>query len=370
MVKDMAQSRVTVPRCSLRVFVRGLALGLLLQGSMGEAYEVDNFTNRDRIPKDSRQILNDRVNRLLAESVDDANRGGESCSKKRLLAAVRKRLSPTDSAFFHNYKGVIETFAEKTESVEKREVAFRDSIYNGGWSNFKTPFLWGAGLQPILNIGGHQIGLDKLGHFMDEGYEYFTRSHLKASELGKWAHSDEASWGGWGTGVMSYADIAANYAGKQFWTDLTEEFASVHADQAFQPYFICREGRWEKNKESAFDWLRYVNDSWDEAVNCSEYMDSEVKRRVTQNLRRVEKQTALKEKRKEKSDLCPIERELCVRLNRELSGRLSGRALKASEEVGYYLHPNCYMKEFWPRVPAPIGGGSPPSHSSAKGTTQ
>ena len=78
------------------------------------------------------------------------------------------------------------------------------------------------------------------------------------------------SWTEWGlkgmslTGVLAYADLAAGYFGYRFWTDLLafdrpESF--IRYDSATSRY----------TKGQPVSLAAYVNQAWDESINCSTF---------------------------------------------------------------------------------------------------
>ena len=72
------------------------------------------------------------------------------------------------------------------------------------------------------------------------------------------------------TGVLSYAEHSAKLAGYRFWNDLCG--ASVKTGRCQPGKLISCDnttGKWTIGK--AFNFNEYIDDSWDEAINCSMY---------------------------------------------------------------------------------------------------
>ncbi len=143
-------------------------------------------------------------------------------------------------------------------------------------------------LGTLLNMGGQCIGSDKLGHFFQQGRDYFTISvaqghgDVYAEGFGRWlegqpptdpaiqAWLDQMGQDGWPgfdrlnlnatfyrgvfglstTGVFSPADLTANRAGMEF-------YKRVHASPA-----------------TRFSHQAYINGQWNEQVNPSCYSES------------------------------------------------------------------------------------------------
>lgn len=86
------------------------------------------------------------------------------------------------------------------------------------WSGFA------ATLGPSMLVAGHRIGLDKLGHFFQQGYEYYKvalAQGLTVAQLTQRGKNEEAGrYGLRSTGVYSRADIEANLAGFRFYQSL------------------------------------------------------------------------------------------------------------------------------------------------------
>ncbi len=83
------------------------------------------------------------------------------------------------------------------------------------------------------------------------------------------------------TGVYSFGDLAANFAGMKFWGELVGD--KVATDK---PYVKCVDDKWVKVRE--FDWLDWLDDSWDEGVNCNEYKNLKFKRSVNKTIKELE----------------------------------------------------------------------------------
>lgn len=160
-----------------------------------------------------------------------------------------------------------------------------------------------AALQVIINLNGSRVGADKVGHFFDNGADYFRKAY-KISDNGielrpdgkqkalEWGvKSEEGMFGLTTTGVKSYGDLAANYSGMKFWESLAGTQSS---------YFKCVDGKFQQQKK--FDFRDYANDSWDEGINCSEFSSKEMTNRVNSNLANL----GMK---------CPMDEKSCERLS-------------------------------------------------------
>ena len=258
------------------------------------ADEADNFTCRGRLTRDSTGTLDGWVNARINEAIDRANQRGraacdEECLQRELQSRVGKSvLRPTlipHSAFGR--------WIDKQKNIERCHLEFRDTIY--GARGYNHAWLWPFNGRIIyvadsIRLGDRTVGLDKIDHFIREGLVHWR--HVDASRgdiASSIAHElgpprRQFSWTEWGlkgmslTGVLAYADLAAGYFGYRFWSDLLtfdrpESF--IRYDAATSRYTQSR----------PFSFSAYVNDAWDESINCSTF-DETIGRHVTTALAR------------------------------------------------------------------------------------
>lgn len=119
-------------------------------------------------------------------------------------------------------------------------------------------------LNPTMLINGIYVGSDKLGHFLQQGHEYYkiakTRGKKGIEAAEKYGLGTEK--GGFGlktTGVLSHGDLEANRQGLKFYQQL------------------------ESNPNMTFDFKNYINIKWNERHNPSHYIEA-VGRYVWANL--------------------------------------------------------------------------------------
>lgn len=180
----------------------------------------------------------------------------------------------------------IENKVTETNYVETLSVTKNNSIYRDlNWINaFVLKF---AELGVTLNLNGHIIGSDKLGHFVGIGWQYFKTAVLKKEGIEQaisHGHlTEQTFFGEMTTGVYSFADLAVNYDGYIFWSHLFNSKASPSND----PYIACNNGKLVKLRE--FRWAEYVTDAWDEAVNCNAFRNRDIKRKIENQILKLEK---------------------------------------------------------------------------------
>lgn len=132
---------------------------------------------------------------------------------------------------------------------------------------------------------GIYMGVDKFGHFINQGFEYFEKytqalkqgksSDQAYQEMIQWGkETEEGLFGALVDGVYSNGDLAANFAGfifyQNFFNDLEisgERFPKILRQNA--------QGLWVLNSEKEnFEkniLKRFFSDHWDESLNASVY---------------------------------------------------------------------------------------------------
>lgn len=274
---------------------------------LAQAYEVDNFTGRYKPLKDSGDVLNTEVNFRLKKALKQVNEKSVMTKLKRALS-LEKSCSRDDlysavgAELLGGVVGSLERFAEKSPSIAKSNVDEDGKIYEGGNAGGMLSL---AGVEPSINLRGHFVGVDKLGHFFDQGHDYYRVSKKTSGSLALKIDTalsygrrlEEGRYGLVSTGVKSYADLAANYGGYLFWSQLTE---------GVNPYFKCSGQNWVQIR--SFDFKQYVNPGWDEAINCSTYDQD-----LAKDVAAAQKKLEYKSKNKRKFT-CPVSITQCRRM--------------------------------------------------------
>lgn len=264
-----------------------LALVFPLLSSAALATEIDDTTSYYRPIRDSEAALNARTQELIQEGLSRHY----GCNRKILARQMGSVL--VGNLFY----GTVESFANNSALVDRAYIPAHDSIYKG------TPYDGGfvdtfVNLGPTVNVAGFHVGTDKLGHFMDMGYDLYLRSRAGQGVLSLLAQSHREEGGLWGslmTGVKSYGDIASNFDGHRFWTDLIEAGP--------RGFLICENGQFKQVRE--FKWSDYISAAWTEAINCSAYWSESYSRPIEKNIAELE----AKEGRRFH---CPIEPDQCA----------------------------------------------------------
>ncbi len=251
--------------------------------------EVDSFTHRHKLA-DSRSLLNQVVNRWLKEAVIVANEktifqvgnkeGIDYCNRTRLLDALKEKLT----GFI---VGKLESFVSEDTSLDVIKVEFEHSIYRDFEFSESPTISLTKHLAVLLRIGKVYIGADKFGHFFTEGLSYYEMysavdqySALQFGDL-----SESTFYGELTTGVFSYADLTANLNGLRFWNSILALKADPLSGATIQPYVQCIDKKWQLTKK--FDWMDYIDPTWDEAINCNAFRNNILLEKVRKRILRA-----------------------------------------------------------------------------------
>ena len=238
---------------------RCLTLALLPFLALSAAgYEIDPYTNRDVDVADSLVVLDSKVNEALdgiAESWD------ERPSESGLILAVYRTLGGI------HWVDKLERWAVNSDAVAKVPNSRRESII----SDFplhagRVAAIFGFG--PTINVGGVYVGTDKIGHFFSQGRKFYRRYRRLGDEerAARWSVVTETGlFGRLTTGVLSNADLVANYEGYLFYRGLLHDGVVGGKPALF---------RWQQDelvRQRDFTWRDHVNEFWDEALNPNAY---------------------------------------------------------------------------------------------------
>lgn len=272
-----------------RTFVAQLIVIISFSVITGKIYaaEVDSFTNRHELI-DSRFVLNQVVNLWLEEAIAAANKksifqsgdekGVNYCNQERLFDELEKK-------FTGFVIGKLESFVVGNPDFDVIIVDFENSIYRDFKFTESPTISLTRHLAALLRVGDVYLGADKFGHFFTEGYAYYEiysdvnqYSALQFGDL-----SESTFYGELATGVFSYADLAANLNGLRFWNSiLALKKDPLSAAAVTQPYVQCIDNQWQLTKE--FDWMQYVDPTWDESINCSAFEDDILLKKVQKRI--------------------------------------------------------------------------------------
>jgi hypothetical protein len=324
----------TFRRELLRDLGRGLGLAVLLLATRvvpAGAAEIDSLTHRDVPLADARRALERRLNAALERGVAAANARGDVCDEAVLYRELRH-------AFAWPFIGhsIAESLNED-ETLDRRRVLRADSIYRD-LRFFDAVSVHWKDLSAVVRVGDALMGVDKIGHFVVEGWDYFETAYLDEDGVAaamKWGEGTEDTYfGRYTTGVRSHADLVANFEGMRFWRRVTGrgEDPLDAGWRARRPYVKCGrtlgvfgEKRWRL--VGTLDLRDYVTPVFDEAVNCCSYRSPEITAMVARRTAELSESNG--------RDLsCPVDPDSCVHA-RERYGAWAPRL----------LHPACLAAE-------------------------
>lgn len=276
---------------------------LLIQVPATHAFETDQFNLPvvpladigDEVAEYTGQNIRKAVDKLNAEIATlqkCLDRAADRPSKCRSDDAARKRLGYLRSnaaaarEVYNRLGWGIIAFARASDWMNTHQfrsqparykTSYRQSIYVSLPTDYLT-------ISPTVKMYGSSFGTDKIAHIFREGYKYYR---IYEQALAKGLNADDAvrkavSWGRmtentyYGTlvgGVFSNADLAANYAGLEFYRGLTA--AVTIGNVTRPPTLVLNGGVWALNDaaDASGTLLRpFISDHLNEAFNPSIYI--------------------------------------------------------------------------------------------------
>jgi hypothetical protein len=205
---------------------------------------------------------------MFNDAISKANEKDHECGEKPLYKQLRKK-------FRNQYTSELSKWIVKTDEIDKITTKTSESIYKefkwyqaiviGLFSKISDP----AG--QTMRVNGVFIGTDKFEHFFGSGYNYFKKHFLKEKSLKKAMNiglkAETGLLGAYTTGVMSYADMVANFNGMRFWNTMLAKRLDPLTGEKVSPYLTCEDGKWKKLRN--IDFSDYIDHAWDEGINCS-----------------------------------------------------------------------------------------------------
>ena len=244
-------------KTDLRVLL--LFLGGILASPSSYASETDQYHDRAVALRDSRGVINDRVNKRIRKAVDEWRGGVDFLG---LAEAIRKSV---DGAGIWGRM----TFWSKTSGDVDRVNTIKHSIYRS------LPAVKGARVfllsSPTIRVNETRFGTDKFSHMFSQGWNYFVvaRQHGMETALRGGIESEEGALGLATTGVFSNADLAANFEGFRFYRSLFEDGVIPG-----KPALVKWNSAGTPVVQRDFDINDHVNAYWDESINTSFYPQS------------------------------------------------------------------------------------------------
>lgn len=254
-----------------------IAVLVVVSTSSSHAYESDQLSARAEPPGDATALADAQVDRLLALAIAETNQltrcEGSDAEVRSVLArqvhahaghrvyvAARQGRPPMG---FGTYAAWLET-----GPVDRVQPA-RDQGLFGHVGLLDSPVLATFGPASTITLDHTLVGTDKIDHFWIQGYDYFRRSHGGADpdRAVDWGtRTERGVWGLGTTGVFSFADLAANFDGLQFYAGL------LGADSVLQ-----RDPGGCVAQVRPFSWADWIDWRYDEVQNPSVFRQSIVR---------------------------------------------------------------------------------------------
>lgn len=203
--------------------------------------EVDTTQRRIPLPGGGNVLDSSAVIDCYVNSILTANRAAGAAIVDRVYDALGKNIDQ----FYPKPYTKMEEFLYTLPPVFVVRPSQSSTKYAGVnymiWGN--TSHVLGA----TININGTFIGTDKLGHFFQQGHDYFKNGNNRPANERFGRSTEVGKYGLATTGVFSHADLEANRKGYDFYTALAA------------------------NPNLTFRVANFVNRNWSEEYNPSSY---------------------------------------------------------------------------------------------------
>jgi len=279
-----------------RVFIWLVTFSICAQLSFlttAKAMEVDSFTAPPQPLGDIGALVSSHVYSKLPGLMDKLNSKLQHQKNLRFQGRITGRTSFISYKFDPSYLlsqnegwGLPETFIElwlnysrSIPSTDRFSSPFNHSAYRGIHS--PVPLATTV-IAPVVNMYGIYIGTDKLGHFLQQGYEYYlvylqaitagqTENEALAAAVHHGTHQEDSYYGTTLSGIRSNGDLSANFSGLHFYLSLTHEM-TIYGEKV-PPALIFQNEQWQLNPARHADQLLrpFITPHMSEAVNPSEF---------------------------------------------------------------------------------------------------
>lgn len=299
-----------------------------------DASETDWFSPRYQNTPDALPLINQEINRRAKKAIEKLNRNSTPLITHKPLSILvpngQCNWNQLDRLLGEELRrpilGQLEAYIIESPEVPKIKLTVDDSIYRSfsltDYLPIKLGTLMKIGFASHISHRGFIVGSDKFGHFLDEGYYYYylvhelNRSLDQALRFGDF--TENAYNGRWSSGIISYADLAANLEGYYFWKNAL----GIPKNRSDSKYFQCSQGKWEVKQ--LIDLNDYANAAWDEGMNCNAFRSRSMNVTVTQIAQNLEQKTGRRYQ-------CPSEPHL-----------VPGMIQRYGERAKFVIHPSLF----------------------------
>ena len=260
--------------------------------------------------------LNDEIYKrqscLEKNIVRPRNRKCDSPEKERIkLVYLRSEKAMAREVFKRLGDGII-PFTKSGSWMESHDFKVQPARYKTNFRKsiffiFPTNYLT---ISKTVNIYGSQFGTDKIAHFFQQGYIYYTKYNraladgLTPDEAAKkairWGHMTERTY--YGTlvsGVYSNADLFSNFVGMKFYQGLTRP---VKIGSETKPAVLfLKDGIWTfgENADLRISFIKpFISDHLNEALNPSMFIKG-----LRSSVRRIVRKQSCQQWHKQYPDL-------------------------------------------------------------------
>jgi hypothetical protein len=242
-----------------------------------EAREVDQYMGWGHPLSDSGKKIDEQLKIFFLQGLIALN---HKDSKGKL--SCEEAIITLKKDFFRPTYQLIEEWIDHDPSIDRypSRLEMDDASYTRNSHIVRQPF-W-VPLARGVKVYGIYAGADKFGHFTSFGSHYaekYWKAKKKMNKLpSEEAHkkaltaaveygffSERTFVGKLATGVLSYADLEANYQGLLF----TLEFCKENSKHPLK--YDRSAGEWSIDHFEAISLRDYVNPDWDETFNNSRY---------------------------------------------------------------------------------------------------
>jgi hypothetical protein len=268
-----------------------LVAGVLLAVGPAGALETDQFYAWGRPLEDATDVLNAKVNAEIILALERINGRGAGKTCHKVVGELKTRYV---WFIFQD----IELWALNTPLLSRIPATSEEEI------DYRRQYLYhqhgpldiGTSVppSPTIEAGGVRFGTDKLAHFFSEGFWYYrwyhggrkkglSREEAELRAIRKGAFFEQTILGLASSGVLSLADLEANYQGMRFYAGLCEgetpgltlgedgwrlarpfdirDHVSPEWDESWQPSIFGRR-RWRKVRPVMLDYCSKRDDPW------------------------------------------------------------------------------------------------------------
>lgn len=290
----------------LRVGLGAAVIALAWCASRAHAKELDQFTDRLVVlayysggyraiegapgPAQTDEILDRRMNELMSDL--------ERELRESTPQTPRERDELVRAAFQHPLLPELVTPYEEWVKHEAPVPLYKirdKGIYGYAVDYDDMRMSWYIELSPILQVAGVTIGIDKLGHFLAQGFQYYEHAlaldprlspAARAAAMRSYGHTQEVgSLGIATTGVYSFADLAANWQGMLFFQAL---FDDVQSDGKRIGRYFARDSDGRYRRVRDFHWADWLSHDWDEVLNPSATQTERLYQKMVDNFHRTQ----------------------------------------------------------------------------------